>query len=240
MKSRNSPSPSKKSTTHGSGSQLGAAQPSLAEKAHRALEELIVTLELPPGSVWNEQSLADRVGVGRTPTREAIKRLEVEHLIDIVPRHGVRILEIELYRQLQVTEARIPLELLISRWAAARASNPEREQLLTLAAPFESREQTLDRIAYLRHAFAASSFIASCSRNPFIAQALAPLHTLSRRFFYMYHSAEALDEFSDLHARRIRAVASGDSAQAQRATDELMKSFERFTRTVIERSFRSD
>lgn len=215
---------------------LGAAQASMAAQAHDALEELIVIMKLPPGSVWNEQSLADMVGVGRTPAREAIKRLETEHLIEIVPRHGVMISNIDLYRQMQVVEFRSPLEGLISRWAAVRSSATERARMLAMAQVFEPSGRKRDSAAYLRSVFTANTFIAQCARNPYAAQAVAPLHTLSRRFFYRYHDPDELEKYSVLHGARARAVASGDPAAAQAAADALMQSVETFTRAIISRN----
>src|SRR5438105_6607488 len=54
---------------------------SLAEKAYFAIRDLIVSLELPPGSVLNQPELIDRLGIGRTPVREALRRLAQEQLV---------------------------------------------------------------------------------------------------------------------------------------------------------------
>ena len=67
----------------------------LADIAHSKLEELIVTLELAPGSLWSEAMLSDRIGIGRTPVREAVQRLAWERLVTIIRRHGIRISDID-------------------------------------------------------------------------------------------------------------------------------------------------
>ena len=224
-----------------SGSEVQALDPStarsLAEQAHDALEELIVTMKLAPGSVWNELSLAEMITIGRTPAREAIKRLETEHLISIVPRHGVMISKIDLYEQMQVVELRTPLERLISRWAAVRCTSQERTQVLEMAEAFASPARKQDALAYLRSVFSANTFIAQCARNPFAAESIARLHTLSRRFFYCYHDPAKLGDFSDLHGERARAIASGNPEEAGLASDNLMKEVDAFTRSVVERTF---
>ncbi len=66
---------------------------SLTERAYRELEEQIVTLRLAPGAVVTEASLALRLGIGRTPIREALQRLARERLVVILPRRGVVIAE---------------------------------------------------------------------------------------------------------------------------------------------------
>ncbi|CAD6535303.1 GntR family transcriptional regulator [Paraburkholderia sabiae] len=216
--------------------QVPKSNPSLADQAHRKLEELIVTLELPPGSTYSEFALSDLVGIGRTPVREAVKRLEAGRLLETVPRHGVRVSRIDLYEQLQVIELRADLERLISSWAAIRAMPAERKQLLEMATEFEEAAKRDDIHAYLRAVFVANQYIAQCARNPFASAAIAPLFGLSRRFYYVYHEELAnLSEVSRLHSERGRAVAMGDAAIAEQAAVELMKRIEDFTRKIFMR-----
>ena len=61
---------------------------SLTDRAYGDLEELIVTLKLPPGSAVSEAALSVRLGIGRTPIREALQRLARERLVTILPRKG--------------------------------------------------------------------------------------------------------------------------------------------------------
>src|SRR5690606_27050827 len=82
--------------------EIAAPAESQADTAHRRLEEMIVTLQLPPGSHWSEEGLAERIGIGRTPVREAVKRLQADYLVSILPRHGLMITEINTHEQLLV------------------------------------------------------------------------------------------------------------------------------------------
>lgn len=216
-----------------SGLGAGTSHQSLADRAHAELEELIVTLKLAPGSIWNEQALSDLIGVGRTPTREALKRLEGAHLIEIVPRHGLMVAKLNIYQQLLVAELRSPLEVLVSRWAALRSTPQEKGQLLELAEALEDSAKASDAGKYLRNVFMANEFIAQCARNPFASQALAPLHALARRFFYSYHAEQDLRTFSELHGARARAVAQGDADAAAGAAKALMDQVDVFTRGIV-------
>src|SRR3990170_2635696 len=81
-----------------------AGAPALADQARAQLEELIVKLDLPPGSVWSEAQLSQRLGIGRTPVREALQRLQAEHLVKIVPRFGAQVTEINVMQQLLLLE----------------------------------------------------------------------------------------------------------------------------------------
>jgi len=64
----------------------GAAEATLSDRAYGDLEAMIVTLQLPPGSAVSEAALSQRLGIGRTPIREALQRLARERLITILPR----------------------------------------------------------------------------------------------------------------------------------------------------------
>jgi DNA-binding GntR family transcriptional regulator len=71
-------------------------RPGLSEQARARLEEMIVSLELAPGSIWSEAELSAKLGIGRTPVREALQRLEGDHLVRILRRHGAQITEINV------------------------------------------------------------------------------------------------------------------------------------------------
>ncbi len=114
-----------------------AARPSdgltLTERAYVALEELITTLQLPPGAFLSEMALAQRLGLGRTPIREALQRLARDGLVTVAPRRGILVSEINLKAQLRLIETRRVLEALIARLAAERADPAERERFAEIA-----------------------------------------------------------------------------------------------------------
>jgi DNA-binding GntR family transcriptional regulator len=61
-----------------------------AEDAYRAIRSMIVTVGIPPGEAFTEGELVDRIGIGKTPVREALLRLKTENLIIAQPRTGYR------------------------------------------------------------------------------------------------------------------------------------------------------
>ena len=71
---------------------------------------MIVSLELAPGSIWSEAELSAKLGIGRTPVREALQRLEGDHLVRILRRHGAQITEINVVEQLLLLELRRDLD----------------------------------------------------------------------------------------------------------------------------------
>ncbi|MBM3356070.1 MAG: GntR family transcriptional regulator, partial [Betaproteobacteria bacterium] len=165
-----------------------AKKPTLAltDQARALLEELIVTLELPPGSVWSEAQLSERLGIGRTPVREALQRLQSVYLVKIVPRFGAQITQINVSEHLRLLEVRRVLERLIAVSAARRATPDESAQLLRMAITLEAMVDT-DVLKYLRFHYEIKSFIAACARNPYAASAIAPAYAISRRFYYLHY-----------------------------------------------------
>jgi DNA-binding GntR family transcriptional regulator len=208
-------------------------QNSLADRAHAQLEELIATLDLAPGSVWSEQSLSELLSIGRTPVREAIKRLEMSRLIQTIRRHGIRIADIDIFEQLQAVELRSSLEALISAAAARRASSDDRRQLATTLLDLEKAIEAGENSNALPLIAVASRMIMRSARNPYFERALGPLLLVSRRF-YLRYAADVKDvsHVWRLHAARARAVAVGDVEGAEEAAYEIMAYVEQFTRAI--------
>jgi DNA-binding GntR family transcriptional regulator len=196
---------------------------------------MIVSLELPPGSIWSEAELSTKLGIGRTPVREALQRLEGDHLVRILRRHGAQITEINVVEQLLLLELRRDLDRSIAKHAARRSTAQERAQLLDMAERLESRTADGDDILpYLRDHYELKNFLAECARNPFVARAVMPCYAMSRRFYYLHHrQAHDLAVATRHHAAVIRAVAIGDEKKAAAASDRLIDYVEQFTRATV-------
>jgi DNA-binding GntR family transcriptional regulator len=207
----------------------------LADKARVRLEEMIVSLELAPGSVWSEAELSNKLGIGRTPVREALQRLQDEQLVKILRRHGVQITEINPVEQLLLLELRRDLDRSIARQAARRSTSQERAQLLDMAKRLASRIADGDDILpYLRDHYELKNFLAECARNPFLTRAVMPCYAMSRRFYYLHHrQARDLAVATRHHVDVIRAVAKGNEQKAAAASDRLIDYVEEFTRRTM-------
>ena len=75
---------------------------SLTDKAYQHVEEMIVTLQLPPGSAISELTLSKRLGMSRTPVGEALQRLAREGLVMILPRRGIIVSDLNAKQQLHL------------------------------------------------------------------------------------------------------------------------------------------
>ncbi|WP_035280429.1 GntR family transcriptional regulator [Brevibacterium album] len=92
---------------------------SLAARAYRVLRDRLVMLDIAPGEPISEALLADEIGVGRTPLREALKRLEADHLVVTYPRRGTFAASVDLTDLAEITSIREALFPLAARSAAA-------------------------------------------------------------------------------------------------------------------------
>jgi DNA-binding GntR family transcriptional regulator len=216
----------------------GTEKLGLADRAWQQLEEKIVTLDLPPGSVWSEAELSRMIGIGRTPVREALQRLEADHLVVIVRRHGARIAEVNIEEQLLLLELRRELERLIASRAARRRSPAERKRFAEFARELRRIGRAKDVIGFLRLHNRAWRFAAACARNRYAAAALAPCVSMSHRFYYLhYRHVNDVHLATRFHADVMQAVASGNEKKAVAAADRLMDYVERYTRASVSERF---
>jgi DNA-binding GntR family transcriptional regulator len=206
----------------------------LTEKAYRALEEEIVTLRIPPGTVVSEAILSRRLGVGRTPVREALQRLAREWLVVIMPRRGIVVSEIDPVRQLRLLEARREIERLLARSAARRATHVQRVAFQEIAAGMDQAALRADDIAFMRLDRTFNLLVLDASGNEFAAAAMSLMNGLSRRFWYVhYKQAADLPLAARLHAAIARAIADGRPDAAEQSSDALVDYIQAFARATI-------
>src|SRR5437870_13123370 len=93
---------------------------------------MIVSLELRPGAVIDERRLMERLGIGRTPVREALRRLAQERLVEVYPRRGMFVTGVDVRELARLSEVRAVLEPEAARLAAERATEADREELAGL------------------------------------------------------------------------------------------------------------
>ena len=206
----------------------------LSERAYRELEEQIVTLKIPPGTVVSEAALSKRTGFGRTPIREAIQRLARERLVVIMARRGIMVAEVNIQTQLRLLEVRRELERLLARCAARRATAAERQRLNGIAEEMERAGAKNDDRSFMRLDREFNLLVLDAARNEFATGAMTLMHGLSRRFWYIHYKQVAdLPLAARLHADIARAIAQGDQDGAAAASDRLVDYIEAFTRATL-------
>jgi DNA-binding GntR family transcriptional regulator len=207
---------------------------SLTEKAYRLIEEMIATLRLAPGEVLSETALARRLGIGRTPVREALQRLAGENMVVILPRRGILVSQLDFGRHLRLLEVRRELERLIARSAARRASPAERRAFAGLADALEQAASDDDALGFMRLDRRFNALTLAASGNEFAAKAMRHMQGLSRRFWFQHYQTHLdLPRCARLHKEVAAAIARGDEEGAARASDRLIDYIEEFARATV-------
>lgn len=200
-----------------------AGAPSLADLAYRRLEEAIVTLSLRPGAILTEAQMIDLVGVGRTPVREALIRLAQQGMVEILPRKGVAVTDINAIDVMAALDAREVLERLIAAEAARRAGPSERIAILEKARSMRQVAQDGDVNAYMRLDKEFDAAVAAAARSPYATRAAEPLQALIRRAWYFFERQDDLMPAAAHHVAFAQALASGQPEAAIAASDTLMR-----------------
>jgi len=201
----------------------GTSQPNsselLADRAYAALRDRIVALRIAPGAPINEDALGRELDMGRTPVREAIKRLALENLVTVFPRRGTFASEINITDLAHISDVRQQLEGHAAYRAAQRLTAARREELEALLVRIDEsaggpREEQMRLDAEIHR------FVHRSTANPYLEETLARYFNLSLRIWYLVldrlpHLGERvrehralLEAIRDGHADRARAIAA--------------------------------
>jgi DNA-binding GntR family transcriptional regulator len=197
---------------------------SQAHLAYLALEGLIVTLKLKPGSLVTERQLIELAGHGRTPVREAIQKLEWQGLIAVRPRVGLQITAIRPDDHAQVMATRRQLEPLAADLVARHASDEHRLQLVACAQAMTACSIHSDMEGFLTADKTFDEIVEEACPNRFLTSALAPLQTHARRLWFARADNRHMDISVDLHVKVIRAIRNADGPAAADAMADLLTS----------------
>jgi DNA-binding GntR family transcriptional regulator len=197
--------------------QAGADGGSLADRAYRALRDRIVSLELEPGAVLSEEALSADLNIGRTPVRDAIRRLARDGLIVILPRRGTLVSEINLNQPLQIAEVRDALEALAAKLAAERITDVERPEVESLRRELVQTAAGAPFGALMALDARVHRLIYRLARNPLLQQTLETYYNLACRVWNATHPRmpEPLAREMLRHADLLAAVERGDAEAAE-------------------------
>src|SRR3954462_6403472 len=213
-----------------------SAPPSLADKAYVAIRDRLIMLVTRPGDPIDDDALAGDLGVGRTPVREALKRLEVDRLVVSYPRRGTFATGMDIADLAHISEIRVQLEPLAARRAAERVSAASRRELEELATRVEQLDTAgADRTELMRCDLTVHRAIYRASNNPHLEDVLIRYDNLATRIHCMF-----LERLSTLdmrvvaeHVALLRAIAAGEADRADDLAREHVLGFERAIRAVI-------
>lgn len=209
------------------------AAASLTEQAYAQLEEMLVTSELPPGSIVSEAELCAKLGIGRTPVREAMQQLAREQVLQILPRRGCIVSECRLEDELNVIEVRRPLEQLVNRAAALRATPEQRRRFAKIAEAMTQALASDNFEDFARLDVDLNHLCLTSCRNSTAAAMMRQINTLNRRFWFAHHGRTMPREGVESHIGIAKAIASADPEAATAATTRLLRYVEQLARKSL-------
>ncbi len=212
-----------------------SAPTSLADKAYVAIRDRLIMLDIRPGDPIDDDELVRELAVGRTPVREALKRLEGDRLVVSYPRRGTFATGMDIADLAHISEIRVQLEPLAARRAAERVVRGGRTELEELAAHIEQLDVAdVDRAELMRWDLAVHRSIYRAAANPHLEDVLIRYDNLATRIFCLFlDRLPRVDEHVREHVELLRAVAAGDADRAEELAREHILGFETTIRAVV-------
>ncbi|MDX8029066.1 GntR family transcriptional regulator [Lentzea sp. BCCO 10_0856] len=210
------------------------ATASMTEQAYAVLRDRLVMLEIRPGEPINEDRLRAELGVGRTPIREALKRLEQERLVVAFPRRGTFATDVNISDLSHISEVRRTLEPLASSAAAERATADDRTALTELRSQLETAARPGDNVELLRDDVGVHRAIYRCVHNPFLEDTLISYDNLATRIWCVFlPRLSGMAGHVDEHVPLLTAIIEGDAKKAGELASQHVIGFERAIRALI-------
>jgi DNA-binding GntR family transcriptional regulator len=204
----------------------------LSERAYTALRDRLVTLAIPAGAPIDEDELLHGLGVGRTPVREAVRRLALEGLVVVYPRRGTFASPINITSLSDVTDVRGQLEAHAAYRAARLVDESDRQEARDLIAELENALPS--QRAMIELDTRVHRFVYRCSRNPYLAQDLDRYLNMSLRMWHLtFDRLPPLDDRVREHRDLLEAICRGDAEGARSVALEHVLAFAREIRAAL-------
>jgi len=220
--------------------KIDSYQP-LRETVCEALREAIRNGVLEPGERLMEVQLADELGISRTPVREAIRKLEQEGYVIMMPRRGTYVSSVSVSDVKEIFEIRSALESLSTELAALRIEPDELEQLRTLLTEIEGHIERKDMDKIVETDIKFHGLLYQVSRNERLVAIISNLKEQLARYRTLSMSYPGrLKETLEEHRAMVEAIAAGDAEAAREAAERHMEQAEEtllkaMRKTVVDR-----
>ena len=199
-----------------------------ADRAYVDLRDRIVTQQLAPGTVLREDELMRELGVGRTPLREAVKRLALENLVAVQPRRGTFVSPVEASDIENISEVRAELEGYAAELAARRLDGDHRAAAEALLREVEELAGSGDQDWLMRFDERIHRFTWEASGNPYLQDTLERYFTHSLRVWYLVlNRLPGRSHAVHDQAHRVEALLAGDAERARSINREHVLAFQR-------------
>ncbi len=203
-----------------------------SEVALATLQRLIEEGQLEAGSMISERALMALTGLGRTPVREAIQRLERNYMLRVHPSKGIEIPRNSVEDQLSRLELRRAMEVLAVGLACKRATSEDLEHIKAMASLLNSEFSFSEYAETVRQ---THKLIIDAAHNPYMEDLMSPLQALSRRF-WITHVRDKNVEITrgkELHREILLAILERDASRAETASLALNQYLVDFALKII-------
>lgn len=190
----------------------------LRDVVFNTLRKAILTGELKPGERLMEIHLANKLGVSRTPIREAIRKLELEGLVTMIPRRGAEVAQITEKSLKDVLEVRRALDALCAEIACTRITDGEKERLKEACAEFEKATKTKDATVIAKADVSLHDIIVAATGNKRLVQLVYNLAEQMYRYRFEHIKDESQHErLIEEHRMIYESIMNNDSEGAAAA-----------------------
>lgn len=201
----------------------------LRDVVFNTLRKAILTGELKPGERLMEIHLANRLGVSRTPIREAIRKLELEGLVIMIPRRGAEVAQITEKSLKDVLEVRRALDALCAELACERITQEELQSLKVACEEFARATRTKDATVIAEADVAMHDIIVKATGNARLIQLINNLSEQMYRYRFEYIKDESrhdnlVEEHRMIYDSIVRKDKEAAAAAARRHIDNQEKS----------------
>jgi GntR family transcriptional regulator, rspAB operon transcriptional repressor len=201
---------------------------SLRDAAYEAIKHRIITCKFKPGECINEASVSTLLGLGRTPVHQAIDRLMLEDMVEVIPRKGVIIKPVILQDVMQMIDVRLINEVYCARLAAARADDTHIENLVEIMARARKAIAARDVHALMRLDREFHLILANATKNFELAEVVRKLNERSLRFWFIsFTTPDHHHSFQEQHEAIFAAIRAHDSDRAENAMRAHIEAFRR-------------
>ena len=204
----------------------------MSDRAYVAVRDRLITLAIPPEAAIDEDALSGELGIGRTPVREALRRLALEGLIVVYPRRGTFASSVNITSLSDISDVRAQLEPHAAARAARLADAGDRSELRGLLAELEDGPAT--QTALIELDARVHRFVHRCSRNPYLARDLDRYLNMSIRIWYVtFDRLPPMRDPVGEHRALLQAIADADPEAARRVALEHVLAFDRQMRAAL-------
>lgn len=209
-------------------------KPSLADYAYETLRHRLIMLDIAPGDAINEAALSAELEVGRTPIREALKRLESDHLVVSYPRRGTFATHVDLKDLSTISEMREVLEPIAARKAARNLTPSRRQEFETTITDLRALTPSDVPRALMERDLEVHRLIYHSVDNPHLMETLVRLDDLATRIWCL-----VIPRIPDLighireHIDLLEAILDGDEPSVEARAAEHVRDFDQTLRSAL-------